>query len=388
MIDADTLRRVVADRYGGDRIRVARAPGRVNLIGEHTDYNDGYVFPAAIDRYVSVAFSARDDGVLRGYSMDFGTEDRASFDELAPVSERPTWFDYAAGVAWVYRQEGTRLEGMDFIVSGDVPIGAGLSSSAALELAVARALADVSSVPWDGRHAALAGQRVENDYIGLKSGIMDQMASALCCEGEAMLLDCRNLSFESVSIPGAIGIVVMDTGTRRSLAGSEYNDRRASCERVVRVVAEARPEVVALRDVREAEVEACRSRLDAIDYRRALHVVQENARTLEMARALRLGDRGAIRELMAGSHRSLRDLYEVSSPELDEIVALAAEHPACWGARMTGAGFGGCAVALVEGASARSRAVTDFVDHVRRSYSGAAELYPCRAVGGASLVKL
>lgn len=388
MGDGSALARVLVERFGADRPRVAAAPGRVNVIGEHTDYNDGYVLPVAIDRYVSVAFTPRDDDTLRGYSVDFEEERRARVHELAPPSAGlPTWFDYAAGVAWVFREEHLPVVGMDFVVSGDVPMGAGLSSSAALELAIARALVDVSGRTWDPRQAAVFGQRVENDYIGLKSGIMDQMASALSREGAAMLLDCRDLSFEHVSLPESLSVVVMDTGTRRSVAASAYNDRRASCERVIQVVSSRLPHVTALRDVGESDLEACRSDVDGTDYRRALHVVRENARTLEMARALSVEDDASMRELMAGSHRSLRDLYEVSSPELDEIVAIATRHPACCGARMTGAGFGGCAVALVRAESPSSRVVSDFADHVRRGYPGAGELYPCRAVAGAHIIR-
>ncbi len=374
---------VFRERFGQDdvRHRVARAPGRVNLIGEHTDYNDGFVLPVAIDRYVTVVFAPRVDSIFRGYSIDFEQERAASFEELSPCSGSPSWFDYAAGVAWVLRAEGVPVKGMDFVVSGNVPIGAGLSSSAALEIAVFRALSEVSGEPWDGKRASLAGQRVENDYIGHKSGIMDQMASALAREGSAMLLDCRDLSIEAVSIPENLSVVVMDTGTRRLLAESAYNDRRASCERARRAVRERKRDVSALRDVSESDLDASRSGMDSTDYRRALHVVRENQRTLDMARALRTDDETEIAALMDGSHESLRELYQVSSPELDEIVSIARAHPSCRGARMTGAGFGGCAVALVntEGTGA-------FAADVRNAY-GAGELYVCRAVAGAHIVE-
>ena len=321
---------------------------------------------------------------FRGYSIDFEQERAASFEELSPCKGPPSWFDYAAGVAWVLRAEGVPVTGMDFVVSGDVPIGAGLSSSAALEIAVFRALSEVSCEPWDGKRAALAGQRVENDYIGHKSGIMDQMASALAREGTAMLLDCRDLSVEAVSIPENLSVVVMDTATRRSLAGSAYNDRRASCERAVRALRERNPDVSALRDVSESDLDACRSGRSGMhptDYRRALHVVRENQRTLDMARALRAEDEAEIAVLMDGSHESLRELYQVSSQKLDEIVSIAKAHPSCRGARMTGAGFGGCAVALVnaEGTAA-------FTADVGDAY-GAGELYVCRAVSGAHIVE-
>ena len=387
---SDPLARVksaFAAHFGHDRCRIARAPGRVNLIGEHTDYNDGYVFPVAIDRYVSVAFAARSDDTnsFRGYSLDYDEERVASFDELAPRRGPPTWFDYVAGVAWALLHDGVPLRGLDFVVLGDVPIGAGLSSSAAIELAMARAFLDVSGVAWDGEQAALAGQRAENDYIGVNSGIMDQMASALSQAGTAMLLDCRDLSFRAVSIPESLLVVVMDTGTRRALAGSAYNERRASCERVTKLIGDGGANVRALRDVTEADLEASRGRFDATDYRRALHVVHENARTLEMARALEAEDTATIKELMARSHASLRDLYEVSSPELDRVVSIASSHPACHGARMTGAGFGGCAVALVSSHLGAPHELDEFCDHLRRSYS-AGEIYVCHTVGGAHLI--
>jgi galactokinase len=386
--DMDAVGRVkacFAERFGHDRCRVVRAPGRVNLIGEHTDYNDGFVFPVAIDRYVTIAFAPRTDNEIRGYSIDFEAERRAGFDELTPLSDTtkaPSWFDYVAGVAWVLRNDRVLLSGLDFVVSGDVPMGAGLSSSAALEVATTRAFIDVSKLDWEGEYAARVGQRVEVEYIGLNSGIMDQMASSLAREGAAMLLDCRDLSYRHIPIPDSLSVVVMDTGTRRSVATSAYNDRRASCERVVEVIARTQPEVRALRDVSEADLEAGRSRLDPTDYRRALHVVRENARTQSMARALESVDKSALRELMAGSHESLRDLYEVSSTELDEMVSIAQSHPACFGARMTGAGFGGCAVALV---SAASGDLVQFTDSVGSRYA-AGELYVCNPGGGAQLL--
>ena len=369
----ETLLGAFEKRFGHARRRVARAPGRVNLIGEHTDYNDGFVLPVAIDRYVMVAFASNGSQRLRGYSIDFEEEGDARLEALEPPSGAPSWFDYASGVAWALLREGASVRGMDFVVAGDIPIGAGLSSSAALELAIARALFFVADIAWDGRRAAKIGQKVENDYVGLESGIMDQMASALSEDGCAMLLDCRDLSFESVALPEELAIVVMDTGTRRELAGSAYNARRRSCQEAARLLS-----VEALRDVELEPLSAARSKMDEVTFRRVLHVVQENARTLEMAAALRKGELGRIGSLMASSHESLRDLYEVSSPELDRIVAHALEHRAAVGARMTGAGFGGCAVALV---------MKDGLEGFLRDFEPAegAKLYPCRAVSGVTI---
>ncbi len=367
--------------FGSNRPRFARAPGRVNLIGEHTDYNEGFVLPVAIDRYVTVAYAPSPDNLSRlcGYSVDFEQSRSAAYGKLGPVSSAPSWFDYAAGMAWALRQEKIALPGLDFVVSGNVPMGAGLSSSAALELAMARALFDASGTPWDGRLAAKLGQRVENDYIGLKSGIMDQMASSLSECGAAMLLDCRDLSIESVPMPEELTVVVMDTGTRRELATSAYNQRRESCEAAVAAVRHQARSTRALRDVSVELLDAARSLMDETTYRRALHVIRENGRTLDMARSLGQGDIESLDVLMAESHESLRELYEVSSPELDRVVRSARSHPACRGARMTGAGFGGCAVALVDREHESS-----FADELRAS---TAEIYKCEVVSGAEILE-
>jgi len=282
-------------------------------------------------------------------------------------------------MAWALRQEKVALPGLDFVVSGNVPMGAGLSSSAALELAMARAFFDASGTPWDGRLAAKLGQRVENDYIGLKSGIMDQMASSLSECGAAMLLDCRDLSIESVPMPEELTVVVMDTGTRRELATSAYNQRRESCEAAVAAVRHQARSTRALRDVSVELLDAARSSMDETTYRRALHVIRENGRTLDMARSLGQGDIESLGVLMAESHESLRELYEVSSPELDRVVRSARRHPGCRGARMTGAGFGGCAVALVDREHESS-----FADELRAS---TAEIYKCEVVSGAEILE-
>lgn len=376
----ETLAACFEKHFGSKRPRFARAPGRVNLIGEHTDYNEGFVLPVAIDRYVTVAYASNPDNIstLRGYSIDFEQFCSAAYGELGPVSSAPSWFDYAAGMAWALGREKADLPGLDFVVAGNVPIGAGLSSSAALELAMARALFDASGMHWDGRLAARLGQRVENDYIGLESGIMDQMASSLSERGAAMLLDCRDLTIERVALPEELTVVVLDTGTRRELAKSAYNERRASCEAAVAAVRRQAASTRALRDVSVELLDAARSTMDETTYRRALHVIRENERTLEMARALRRGDIESLDVLMADSHESLRELYEVSSPELDRVVGRARSHPGCRGARMTGAGFGGCAVALVD-----TEQESSFAAELR---AATAALYTCQAVSGAEIL--
>ncbi len=372
------------ERFGAAGRRVAVAPGRVNLIGEHTDYNDGFVLPMAIGKAAVVAFRPRDDRELRAYSVAFAEEQRVSLDALrAPGGGG--WFSYVAGVAWAFAEESLPTRGLDLVVNGDVPVGAGLSSSAALELATARALSEAASVPWDPVRMAKLGQKAENGYVGMNCGIMDQFASAACEEGKALLLDCRSLETRPVPVPARAAVVVMDTGARRALAGSAYNERRASCERVVAALARTRREVRALRDVSLSQLESARAALDATDYQRASHVVPENTRPVELANAFAKDDLALAGRLMNDSHASLRDLYAVSSEELDLITEIARRQPSCYGARMTGAGFGGCAVALVE-----ASAVRDFSAAVVTAYKARLELpvalYACRPEAGARLL--
>ncbi len=369
------------ERYGHEEYRVAVAPGRVNLIGEHTDYNEGFVLPAAIDRSVTIVFSPNPYGELRGYALDFDEERSVSYEQLEPPRGEVSWFDYPSGTAWVLRRDGLSLSGLDFVLAGDIPPGAGLSSSAAVELAVSRALYSVSGLPWDPQGAALAGQSVENDYLGLESGIMDQMISALGLESTAMLLDCRDLSFKRIPIPSVLAIVVIDTGTRRSVVTSAYNERREQCQQAVRAIRQRHPEVLALRDVSVTDLGGTASLIDDETYRRALHVVSENQRVLEMAQALSKGDLARVGRLMSASHESLRHLYEVSTDELDACVEAAKAHPACCGARMTGAGFGGSAVALV-----RRAALSSFIEDLSRVIPAPATVFACETSGGARLV--
>jgi galactokinase len=358
-------------RYGREP-KLAFAPGRVNLIGEHTDYSEGYVLPVAIDRYSRVAFAANVERVLRGYSLVEEEERSMALDDLSPSG---SWLDYPAGVVRAHRDQGLEISGMDFVVGGDVPIGAGLSSSAAFELAIARAIFELASAPWDPSTAARLAQRAENEFVGVPCGIMDQMASALSEAGCAMLLDCRSLRYEAVPIGSSLLVVVMDTGTRRALASSAYEERRRSCEQAASVLG-----VPALRDASREAIE----RLGGTLRRRALHVVEENARTLEMASALRCFDEGRIGALMRDSHESLRDLFEVSSPALDSMVAIASRHRGVVGARMTGGGFGGSAVALVHASSAEDF-LRDVESVYRRETGNPGKLYACRAVSGAAI---
>ncbi|MGE5125966.1 MAG: galactokinase [Betaproteobacteria bacterium] len=387
-IDPQLLRRALQrfdELFGASGRRLAVAPGRVNLIGEHTDYNDGFVLPMAIGRVALVAFRPREDRLLRAHSIAFDETRQLPLDALAAPGGSG-WMAYVAGVAWAFQSEGLSTCGLDLVVDGDVPIGAGLSSSAALELATARALAAAAGVPWNPVRMARIGQKAENRYVGMNCGIMDQFASAACEEGSALLLDCRTLEARPVPVPARAAVVVMDTGARRELAGSAYNDRRAACERVVAALARTDVRVRALRDVSMSQLEAARARVDPVDFARASHVVPENRRPVEMAEALTEGDLPLAGRLMNDSHFSLRDLYQVSCEELDLITELARQQPSCYGARMTGAGFGGCAVALVDAA-----AVEAFTAAVLPAYEATidlpAALYPCRPAAGARLVE-
>jgi len=350
-----------AARFGDDPQSIVRAPGRVNLIGEHTDYNDGFVLPLAIDPAIWIAVRARPDRTVRAWSVDFQQTIEFDIDELSPGANRThAWGEYVKGVAWALREAGHTLRGWEGTIVGEVPIGAGLSSSAAIEIAAARTFADVSELPWDATAMAQIAQRAENQWVGLQCGIMDQLASAAGRRDHAILIDCRSLALQPIAIPDALRIVVLDTGTRRDLTSSAYNERRRECEAAARAYG-----VPSLRDVRPAQLATRPAGIGAAAFRRARHVVTENARVVQMTAALPKGDLRRVAALMDQSHGSLRDDFEVSSPALDAMVA-AAQRAGSFGARMTGAGFGGCAVALVEAAHAEG-----FVKHTLDDYSQA-----------------
>jgi galactokinase len=365
------------ERQGGPPAFVVRAPGRVNLIGEHTDYNDGYVMPMAIDRAMWIALRPRTDRRVVGYSLDL--DQTVDFGLARIGDERAGWGDYVKGVAWALQDAGYELQGWEGVVAGDVPIGAGLSSSAALEMASIRAFAAVSGFAWEAAEAARIGQRAENEWVGVSCGIMDQLISAAGVDGHALLIDCRSLEMQPVPLPPGTSIVVLDTTTRRGLVDSVYNERRAQCEDAARFFG-----VPALRDVSLDLFQAREEELDDPKRRRARHVVTEDARTLDAAEAMRRGDALALGKLMNASHVSLRDDFEVSSHELNVIVECAQRENACCGARMTGAGLGGCAVALAraDAAAAFSGAVADCYE---RATGLAPNVYVCSAADGAEL---
>jgi galactokinase len=364
-------------RFGGKPSVFARAPGRVNLIGDHTDYNDGFVLPMAIDREVWLAVRARDDRKVSVHSIDFDEDATFALDDGGPRGGG--WIEYLRGVAWALEQGGRPTHGWEGVAAGDVPVGAGLSSSAALELAAARTFAAVTGVVWQPVAMARLAQRAENEWVGVNCGIMDQLISAAGAAGHALLIDCRSLETRLVAVPDSAAVVILDTATRRGLVDSAYNERRAQCEQAARYF-----EVPALRDVDVATFEARAADLDSITRKRARHVVTENARTIDAAALLERGDVAAVGSLMNESHVSLRDDFEVSRPELDTMVALAQRDDACFGARMTGAGFGGCAVALVEHDGAGSFARTVAAEYTHK-VGLRPSVYVCSASQGASV---
>ena len=329
------------ERYGGEPL-IAIAPGRVNLIGEHTDYNDGFVLPMAIDRYTAVAATARDDDEIRAFSTAFA--DEAAFSLADERIEQPReWQSYLKSIAFSLLDARVALSGADLTIASDVPLGSGLSSSASFEMAAGSALAAVSDTSVDPVDLALAGQRGEHRYVGIRCGIMDQLVVSTAEAGHAMLIDCRTLQSRALPLAPHWGVAVCDSLVRRELAGSAYNERRDDCEKAAQVFG-----VRALRDLTRAELEAGAKNLEPRVLRRALHVVDENERTLQAAQALENGDAFGFGELMTSSHGSLRDLYEVSTPELDELTALCLDVPGVFGARLTGGGFGGSVIALLE----------------------------------------
>ncbi len=365
-------------RYGEAPTLIVRAPGRVNLIGEHTDYNDGFVMPLAIDRAIWIAARPREDDYVTLYSVDFDQIAEISLTEI--VKRENLWVEYIQGVAWALQEVGQTLTGWNGVVAGDVPVGAGLSSSAAIELAAARTFCAVAGIDWNAPEMAKLCQRVENEWIGVKTGIMDQMISATGVADHAVLIDCRWLNLDPVPLPPGTAVVVLDTETRRELVTSEYGKRREQCETAAHFF-----NVPALRDVTLPQLEAVKDMLDDVVYRRARHVVSENQRTLDAAVAMRAGDAVTLGQLMNASHVSMRDDFEISSDALNTFVECAQAHPACYGARMTGGGFGGCAVALV-----REDAAEDFAKTVAACYQQHTGIKPavyvCQATDGAAVI--
>jgi galactokinase len=385
----DRLLRGLQQRYPGAAseaaaTRVVRAPGRVNLIGEHTDYNDGFVLPVAVDLEVRLAVAWTDERRVALTRDDTGEAAAFDLDDLPdPGSD---WHSYVAGVAWSLADAGLATHGLHGLLASSVPIGAGLSSSAALEMAAAWALSGPQGPDLDPMSVARLAQRAENEHVGVRCGLMDQFASACGVAGHALLLDCRSLEWRAVPLPVDLVLVVIHTGVPRALGSSEYNARRADCEHAAAVIAERHPGVRSLRDVDLAMLAASRDRLEPRVHDRALHIITENQRVIDAVAALETGDRPTLGRLMAESHASLRDRYEVSCPELDTLVEIASTSPGVVGSRMTGAGFGGCTVTL-----ARPEAVGPLWERVLDEYPARTgrtpRMWTLRAVDGAGFLE-
>lgn len=376
-ITLSALRNRFRDRFGKVP-RVFKAPGRVNLIGEHTDYNDGFVMPAALHFATWVAIAERPDREVRIVSVNFREE--RTFSLAGAASPAHDWSDYPRGVLVELMRAGFEIPGADVMIWGDVPLGAGLSSSASIE--VATAIAYLGIAGQTSCDLPRLCQRAENEFVGARCGIMDQFISAHGRSGHVLMLDCRSLSFDLIPVPTDVTMVICNTMVKHRLAGGEYNVRRAQCEEGTRILQGAFPAVRALRDVSPQDLESQRHNLSEVVYRRCHHVVTENARVVDTAMDLKRGDIAAVGRRMAESHSSLRDDYEVSCSELDLMVEIALQQPGLIGARMTGGGFGGCTVNLVR---------NELVEAFRSSVSGAyaaktgvnAEIYVSPAADGA-----
>lgn len=367
---ADAVTKRFREVYGISPRGVFRAPGRVNLIGEHTDYNDGFVMPAAIGFYSHAAIGERVDETLSVYSEQFQETVEFSPGQLAGPPHKH-WSDYVRGVAAVLQEEGYPWKGAKLVIDGQVPIGAGLSSSAAIEVATAFALTSLSGLTIPLLEVARLCQRAENTYTGARCGIMDQFVSCFGRQDHALMLDCRSLEATYLQLPPNVRLVICNTMVRHELAGGEYNERRASCERVVETIGKFRPEVRALRDLTLEDLEHYRNQISGVDFRRCRHVITENDRVEDAKATIEGADLARFGELMYLSHDSLDRDYEVTCGELNIMVNLAREREGVYGARMTGGGFGGCTINLVE-----SKMVPEFQATVAREYEKLTGLSP------------
>lgn len=381
MSQKQTLTDLFTNTFGHQPTHFFQAPGRVNLIGEHTDYNDGFVLPCAIDYQAMIAVSPRDDQKVVATAHSFDGQ-VSEFELSLPIahSEEAFWSNYVRGVATVLMEKGMDLKGVNIAIIGNVPQGAGLSSSACLEVVTGLTLTRMAGLDVSLKELALIGQQAENEFVGCKCGIMDQMISACGKEDHAMLLDCRSLDTRLVSIPTSAAVVIINSNVKRGLVDSEYNTRREQCEAAAKYFG-----VKALRDITLTQLEAAKGDLDDLTYRRARHVVTENDRTEAAAEVLAVGDLVAMGELMARSHASMRDDFEITVPAIDAIVEIVKNVIGSeGGVRMTGGGFGGCVVALVP--QDKVVAVKQAVEqhYPQRSNGLSADIYVCRASNGAS----
>lgn len=362
------------------------APGRVNLLGEHVDYNQGVVLPAAIDRAVHLAAAPSEDGTVTLVALDLGRKITFKLEALeqkctSSGQPLPSWARYPAGVAWSLQQAGLPVQAIQAVYSSNIPIGSGLSSSAAVEVAFATTWQKLSGWEMDKLSLAKLCQRAENEYVGVSSGLMDQFASACGVEDHLLRLDTRSLEWSAVELPEGTAIIIADSGIRRSLRTSAYNDRRAACEQAVKLLKTYLPDVQSLRDVSTVELAAYSDFLPPEIERRAEHVVKEIHRVDQAILALERGDAPMFGGFMYASHKSLRDLYEVSLPELDSLVEIARGMPGIYGARLTGAGFGGCTVNLVQAREAEVF-MKGLVEGYLQKTGRKANVYLCRAANG------
>jgi len=380
MNQTEFLRKSFQELYG-TLPRIFRAPGRVNLIGEHTDYNDGFVMPVAIDLSTWIGISVRPDSIIRTHSFNFKETVEIDLNSV-PAHPKKHWSDYVHGVAVVLLQSGYHLKGADLLIKGEVPIGSGLSSSAAIEVATALALLANSGHEVERVHLAKLCQRAENEFVGMRCGIMDQFISCCAKEDRALILDCRSLSYNLLPMQSEIRLVICNTMVNHELASGEYNKRRAECEEAVHRLQKVLPGIRALRDLSLQDLETHRGLLPDVTYKRALHVVTENQRVLDAAEALERKDPKTFGRLMYNSHQSLKENYEVSCRELDILVELAREVDGVFGSRMTGGGFGGCTITLLEASQ-----IVEFQEAIAPRYQRATglhpEIYACTAATGA-----
>lgn len=383
MKDAAVLERQHRERFG-ERARIYAAPGRVNLIGEHTDYAEGFVMPVAIDFATLAAISPRADGRVVVHAENFG-EERSFQAEALPESATGHWSDYPLGVMRVLAGEGYRIPGLSLSLWGDVPLGSGLSSSASVEVATATAVAALMDEVIAGPRLARLCQRAENEFVGASCGIMDQFISANGAADHALLLDCRDLSYRLAPIPETVSLVIANTMVKHSIAGGEYGTRRAEVELACRILAAHRPEIRFLRDATVGDLDRWGGEIPVAARKRARHIITENTRTVEAAEALLRHDMATVGRLMQEAHVSYSRDFEASCAEADRMVELAREIPGLIGARLTGGGFGGCTVNLVEKAEAREFAAT-LGERYLAATGIAAQMHVCRASDGARRV--
>jgi galactokinase len=373
-----------AQRFGAQPTVWAQAPGRVDLMGSHTDYNLGFVLTQAIDRNTWIAARPRDDGKVVVESLNLDGRGEFSLERIEHDAAVP-WTNYVRGVAAILREEGYLLRGFDGLIHSTIPFGSGLSSSAALEVATAVLFDALGNLEIDPVQMALLCQRAENEFVGMNCGILDQYSSAMGKAGSVLLLDCRDLTSQTRPLAGGIQVVICDTRAMRELTGSEYPERRAQCEEGTRLLAGFYPGVQALRDVSLAQLNAHKADLSSVVYRRCRFIIEENQRVLDIAGALARGDRAQISALAAESYAGARDLYEISSHEMELMMAAMNSGPGVIGARQAGAGFGGCMVACVE-----ETQVDAFARHVQNHYLAISgiepQVYPVQAASGAGLV--